>query len=352
MLTPAALVGFCAALFRAVGLGEDHARIAADNLVEAERNNIPTHGLSRLGAYLAAIERGVIEPCPVITVTRQGATGLVDGGNGPGMLIAHRAMSEAIDLARAHGIGLVAVRRSNHFGAAGYLAQMALDHGMIGLALSNASATVAPYGGSAGGFGTNPLAFAAPAGDGAPFLLDMATSVAARGQLRLALTENRPIPPDWAVSTGGRPATTAAEALAGVLLPFGGAKGYGIALMVEILSSMLSGACSGQGVSSMYHEGDRPAGVGHAFLAINIAAFCPVEDFTARFDHFAATLRAIAPLAGGPPVRLPGERRAEDRRITDERGIVLPTALLAELDRLADRLALPPLAAFATEDRP
>lgn len=340
---------FCSAAFRAVGLGPDAAKIAADNLVCADASGVRTHGLARLDAYLQAFERGAIKAQPEIAITRHEATAVIDGDNGSGPVVAHAAMREAMALARRYGVGMVTVRGSNHFGAAGHFTQMAADEGMLALALSNSSATVAPLGGTKPAFGTNPMAFGAPGGADPDFAMDMASSIASRGQLRLAQVKGGEIPADWAVSPEGRPARTADEAMAGALFPFGGAKGYSIALMIEILSSMLSDAASGKEVNSMYNIGASPANVGHAFIVIDIAAFRPVADFTAHYGRFAQSLRDTPALEGAPAPRLPGESKARIRKLSERDGVTIPENVATEMRAIAARLNLTLPAPFQSE---
>lgn len=341
---------FCTAAFCAVGLSADAAKIAADNLVSADADGVRTHGLARLDAYLKAFERGAIKAQPQIAITRHAATAVIDGDNGSGPVVAHAAVREAMDLARQYGVGLVTVRGSNHFGAAGHFTQMAAAEGMVAFAMSNSSATVAPLGGTKPAFGTNPLAFGAPGGVDPDFALDMASSIASRGQLRLAQVKGGEIPSDWAVSAEGRPARTADEAMAGALFPFGGAKGYSIALMIEIMSSMLSGAASGQEVNSMYNVEAAPANVGHAFIAIDIAAFRPVAEFTSHYSRFAQSLRQTPPLEGGPAPRLPGESKARIRQDSQAEGVKIPANVVTEMRAIAARLDLTLPAKFQSEN--
>lgn len=337
----AALCSFAARLLAAVGVCEADAAIVADVLVSADLRGVDSHGLSRLPAYVEALARGMINARPNITV-EPGAGGVarVDGDNGLGFLAAQRAMATAVDLACAQGVGVAAVRRSNHFGAAGYYVAQAAARGSIGLALSNASPTMAAFGGREPILGTNPLAVGIPRRDAPPVIHDMATASIARGRLRVAGGDDDPLPEGLAVTREGLPARTVGEALDGVLLPFGGAKGGGLALVIGILAGVLSGAGFGRGVRTMYSDGTAHADVGHLFLAFDIEAFMPREAFFARLEDMLAQVKEGAPAQGVREILLPGERAG---RIAAERaiaGVPLAPATVRSLQEKADALGV------------
>lgn len=341
-----ALRDFAARLLNAVGVRETEAAIVADVLVSTDLRGVDSHGLARLPVYVDALARDMINARPNITV-EPGASGVarVDGDNGLGFLAAQRAMVTAIDLAAVQGIGVAAVHRSNHFGAAGHYAAHAAARGSIGLVLSNASPTMAAFGGREPILGTNPLAVAIPRRDAPPIIHDMATASIARGRLRLAGTDDEPLPEGLAVTREGLPARTVGEALDGVLLPFGGAKGGGLALIISILAGVLSGAGFGRGVRTMYSDSTAHADVGHLFLALDIEAFMPREAFFTRLEDMLAQVKEGAPAVGFREILLPGERAA---RIAAERavtGIPLAPATVRSLKEKADALgiALPAL---------
>jgi ureidoglycolate dehydrogenase (NAD+) len=326
----AALTSFCRDVLVAVGLDERDAATVAGSLVAADLRGVATHGVLRLPVYVERMRRGLIATRPSIQVRRTGpATATVDGGNGPGQVVALRAMREAVALAEGAGVGLVSVHGSNHFGAAGWFALHAAERGMIGLALTHAEADVVPFGGRRPALGTNPLAVAVPRGDGPPVLLDMATSGVAMGRVLLARTRGEPIPEDWAVDADGEPTTDPRQVRA--VRPMAGPKGYGLAFVVEVLAGLLSGSRSGTEVRRMYDDFDEPQGIGHFLGAIDPARFVPPEVFAGSVDRLAGQLKATPPAPGFDEVLLPGEPedRAEARHRRD--GVPIPEELRREL---------------------
>ena len=326
----AALTSFCRDLLVAVGLDERDAATVAGSLVAADLRGVASHGVLRLPVYVERMRRGLIATRPSIQVRRTGpATATVDGGNGPGQVVALRAMREAVALAEAAGVGLVSVHGSNHFGAAGWFALHAAERGMIGLALTHAEADVVPFGGRRAALGTNPLAVAVPRGDGPPVLLPMATSGVAMGRVLLARKQGQPIPEDWAVDADGEPTTDPGKVRA--VRPMGGPKGYGLAFVVEVLAGLLSGSRSGTEVRRMYDDFDEPQGIGHFLGAIDPARFVPPEAFAGSVDRLAGQLKATPPAPGFDEVLLPGEPedRAEARHRRD--GVPVSEELRREL---------------------
>jgi LDH2 family malate/lactate/ureidoglycolate dehydrogenase len=331
----AALTSFCQDVLVAVGLDERDAATVAGSLVAADLRGVATHGVLRLPVYVERMRRGLIATRPDIHVVHTGpATATVDGGNGPGQVVALRAMREAVELAETAGVGLVSVRHSNHFGAAGWFALHAAERGMIGLALTHAEADVVPFGGRRAALGTNPLAVAVPRGDGPPVLLDMATSGVAMGKVLLARKQGRPIPDDWAVDAEGEPTTDPGRVRA--VRPLGGPKGYGLAFVVEVLAGLLSGSRSGTEVRRLYHDFDRPQEIGHLLGAIDPARFVPPEAFAGSVDRLAGQLKATPPAPGFDAVLLTGEpeERAEARHRCD--GVPVPEELGRELAALGE----------------
>jgi ureidoglycolate dehydrogenase (NAD+) len=329
----AALTSFCREVLVAVGLDQRDAATVAGSLVAADLRGVATHGVLRLPVYVERMRRGLIATRPSIQVRRTGsATATVDGGNGPGQVVALRAMREAVALAEGAGVGLVSVHGSNHFGAAGWFALRAAEWGMIGLALTHAEADVVPFGGRRPALGTNPLAVAVPRGDGPPVLLDMATSGVAMGRVLLARKQGEPIPEDWAVDADGEPTTDPRQVRA--VRPMAGPKGYGLAFVVEVLAGLLSGSRSGTEVRRMYDDFDEPQGIGHFVGAIDPARFVPPEVFAGSVDRLAGQLKATPPAPGFDEVLLPGEpeERAEARHRRD--GIPIPEELRRELVEL------------------
>ncbi len=338
-----ALLEFCARVFARAGLAPDAAAVVAESLVWADLHGIATHGVSRVPTYVERLERGLVNAAPQMRLeSTLPVAARLDGDNGMGALVAARAMREAIERARAAGIGAVAARRSNHFGCAGYWARQAVPQGCIGVCISPASRSLAPYGSKSPLFGTNPFAVAAPAGRHATWALDFATSVAARGHIRLAAREGRAIPEGWAIDRDGRPATDAVRALEGVMLPFAGAKGSALAMLAEILGGVLAGASFAGDVRDPNTDFSAPQGVGHFFLALRVDAFLPLEEFAARMETLIARVKALPPAAGVAEVMYPGEPEARTAAERRAQGIPLPDATRVALAALAARLGVAP----------
>lgn len=339
----ATLSGLCAALFRAVGVPDEDAALTADVLIEANLSGMDSHGVSRMSAYLERLRQGGVAPCPRITVLNDFPAGATwDAGGSLGQVVAARAMRAAMDKARAVGVGFVSVRGNNHTGANAYYARMAAAEGFIGLITGNGPPMVAPWGSASPFFSTNPLSLGVPAKEERPVIIDMATSVSARGKIILAARENRSIPVGWATDKDGNDTTDPRAALEGVLLPFGGHKGYAIGLMVEILSGLLSGAGYGLNMNEHYNRHDVPVNSGNLFAAIDIAKFTPADDFREQMDAMIRAIHNGRPRPGVKEILLPGEIEARTRDERLRTGIPLSEALLSELHELCRTHGLDP----------
>ena len=321
-----ALVG---AIFEAEGIrAEDAARIAYC-LVLADLRGVASHGVSRLSIYLERIRRGMVEKQPRFAVTEASpVAALLDGGNGFGFLTATKAMDLAVERADRFGIGMVGVRNSNHFGMAACYLLQAVEAGYAALVFTNASPAMPVWGGREPLLGTSPFAFGAP-GD-PPIILDMATSVVARGKIRRAAAAGEAIPEGWALDKDGNPTTDASAAYEGLILPLGGPKGSGLSLMMEVMAGVMTGAAFGGEVRNQYDRFDAPQNVGHMMVAFKPGVFVG-DAYGERMGELAARAKGSTPVHEGQPVLLPGEpealREAERRRD----GIVLAAA---ELDSI------------------
>jgi LDH2 family malate/lactate/ureidoglycolate dehydrogenase len=333
---------YVGSLFEQAGVPAPDAATVADSLVEADLRGVASHGTTRVGIYLERLQAGLIDPRPTMAAVRETPTTLLlDGGNGLGPVVGIRAMDEAIRRAEAYGTAWVSVRNSNHFGAAAYYVQRAVAKGCVGLALTNAPATMALWGGRTPFLGTNPFAMGVPAGAERPIVVDMATSVAARGKIILAAKKGEPIPEGLAVDPDGRPTTNAQAGLDGAMLPFGQHKGYGIALLIEMLSGVLAGATVAPNVGNLY---DNPTGVqnvGHGFGAIRVDALAPSEEFAARMDALIREVRQSPRGAGVPRIYLPGEIEFELAERNRREGLLLAEPTVKELAALGARFGVP-----------
>jgi ureidoglycolate dehydrogenase (NAD+) len=339
----AGLRAFCAGALQDVGVRKGGAVETAEGLVAADLRGVHSHGVLRLGIYVDRLRAGSIHPeAELATVHDAGAVVVADAGAGPGIAMAARAMDLAIGRAREYGVGLVSVRNANHCGMLAHFALRAIRDGMIGLAASNADSQVAPYGARAKFLGTNPLAIAIPAREEPPVVLDMATSVVAHGKVKGAFDRGEAIPPGWAVDPEGNPTRDPAQALAGALLAFGGAKGSALSIAIDLLAGVLPGGKSGPEIVPLYQRLDEPQGVGQLFAALRVEAFDSLDTFTRRVDETVRRIRALPTAAGVARVLLPGEleHALAIERETD--GIPLPADAVAELARVAVLLGRKP----------
>jgi LDH2 family malate/lactate/ureidoglycolate dehydrogenase len=271
--------------------------------------------------YARRIAAGTINAQPNIRIERETHTSAhVDGDNGPGQWVADVAMQTAIRLARKSGIGIVGVRRSNHLGAAGHYPWMAAQEGLIGLCTTNGPVILAPTGGVTPTFGNNPIGVGIPAGQYLPIVLDVAMSVATRGKIGLELAEGRPLLEGWILDRLGRPSTNPADLVAGLGVPIGGHKGYGLALVMEVLAGVLTGANFGwANRRERALREARPAGFGHFFMAIDPELFMPAAEFTARVDQLISEAKSSERAVGEEEILIPGERelRARERSLRE-----------------------------------
>lgn len=335
-IMPEAAIRFAAGLFAAKGVPAEDSSIAAECLVRADLRGVNTHGIVRMQIYLDRIDLGLVNPCPDLTFERVAAAAArLDGQNGLGFVVATRAVTEAITIARETGLGLVGIRRSTHFGmAASYLLQ-AVDAGFLAMVFTNAARAMPPWGGREALLGTSPFAVAAPNPGGTPFVLDMSPTVAARGKIRKAHREERAIPDFWALDATGRPTTDAGAALAGTLLPIGGPKGAGLSMMLDILCGVLTGANFAGEVGNQYLDLDRPQGMGHFILIMRPDLFVTSEDFAARMAHLVDVLKSNPKADGVNEIFMPGERSAQKEAAHRRAGIPYRRADLDPLLTLA-----------------
>jgi L-2-hydroxycarboxylate dehydrogenase (NAD+) len=331
-------------VFQKVGVSRDDAVLLTDSLIEANLRGVDTHGITRmLCVYVERIQKGVMSAKSNLTVVREKAsTALIDCHNSIGQVGAARAMRMAIEKARQTGVAFTAIAHSNHYGAAGYWAMMALPHGMIGFASTNAPAVVAPTGGRTALFGTNPICITIPADGELPVVLDMATTVVARGRINLHAKQNKPLEPGWAIDERGAPTTDPHAALKGLLAPIGGYKGYGIMLAVDFLCGVLTGSNYGTHFPGFLADNMiEPTDVGSVFAAVNIESFMDLPEFTAAIDKAIREIKTSTRVDGVERIYIPGEIEFEmkDQRLAN--GIPIPEEVVKDFVELGRELAIP-----------
>lgn len=317
---PGSLIATATALFEKADLPPEHAAIVAQGLVEANLRGIDSHGASRIPMYLTRLRRGVVNPRPNIRVERMAtAAAQVDGDDGMGLIVGRRAMEEGIALAQDTGIGLVGIRRSTHYGMAALYVLQAIEAGMMAIACTNSSPALPVWGGRTSFLGASPLAVGIPGGARAPYVLDMAMTVIARGKIRLAAQHGETIPEGLALDAQGRPTQDARQAFEGVCLPFGGLKGAALSMLMDLLAGVFTGANFGGEVKSLYFDHAAPQNVGHLFIVMRPDLFMPQQAFEERMDLFVDRAKACPRAAGVDEILMPGEpeeRAAAERRRT------------------------------------
>ena len=334
---------FCVAALRACGLSEADARVTADVLVTTDTFGVFTHGTKSLRGYVRRVRAGGLKADAVPQIVAEGpAWAIVDGQSAIGMVTSVRAMNTAIEKAKTAGVAYVGVRNSCHFGAAGYYVNLAARADMIGMAMANDTPSMAVPGSRKGVLGTNPFAYAVPAGEEAPIFLDIASSAVAGGKIRIYQAQGRKVPDNWLVDTEGVPTTDPfAYPFAGSLLPFAGHKGYGIAAMIETLAGVLSGAgMMWDVVSWIDGEPSLPTQHGAAFLAMDVGAMMPIETFKGRVDKMIRDIRQAPKATGAERIYLPGEIEWQHRRQALAQGLALPADVLTSLRGLAEDLGM------------
>lgn len=334
---------FVATVLERRGMSRENAGVVARVMTEADTYGISSHGAAKLPAYLARVDSGAMELEPEIVVERETASGArVNAGNGFGQIAASRGMRLAMDRAAATGVGFVSVAHSNHFGVAGHYVRTAASEGMIGIAMTNASPAIAPFNGTLKLFGTNPVAFGIPAGAQTPVVLDMSSSMVARGRIRREIDAGETeIPLGWANDADGRATTDPVKALEGSLAPIGGAKGAGLALIVELLTGALTGSAEVGRVANLY-DTSGPANTAHAFIAIDPDAFVGRAAFIGAVE---ATLGTVIGMTAvdGTAVRYPGLVEEDRAREITRDGAPLSHRSVDGLNELAAAVGLPPL---------
>jgi len=341
----AKLVEFIARALVAAGVPPEDAGKVAALMAEADARGGDAHGVFRLPQYVKQIQSGAVNPRPNIQiVSSKAGTALIDGDNGLGHLVMTRAAELAIEKARECGIGWVGTRRSNHAGPAQLYPRMAAAQDMIGLYFCVGNANLLPpWGGTEVLLSTNPIAIAVPGLRHPTITLDMATTNTAFGKIRLKAQRGEPMPEGWMIDREGKPLTDAKRASEGFLVPIGGPKGYGLALMIGLLAGTLNGAAFGRDVVDYTVDSKTPSNTGQSIIALDIAAFADVPSFKQQVDEVWDVMKSSPTLPGVDEVRLPGERSEQIYRERMAHGVPLSEGQRKVLDELAERLGISPL---------
>lgn len=341
----ASLQAFIARAFVAVGIPEADAQTTASLMAQADLIGQDGHGAFRLPQYIRRIQAGGVNKTPKFRILEErAATAVVDGDNGMGHLVMHHATELAMKKAETTGVAWVGARYSNHAGPASLYAMMPLKRDMIGLYVAVGSANhLPPWGGTEMLLSTNPIAVAIPGAKYPPIVLDMATTVAAYGKVKTAAQRGEMMPEGWMIDRDGNPLTDPTRASEGFLLPIGGAKGYGLALIFGILAGTLNGAAFGRDVIDFNADDTSTSNTGQFILALDIKAFADPDRFRASIDTVWEEMKSSPKMTGVSEIRLPGERLDKVTRERTEKGIPLAPALKAQLDDLAARLGIEPL---------
>ena len=331
-----------ATVLSAAGFRSEDAALVAEVLVEADLRGVDSHGVTRLHGYLEMIDAGHVNPQPEVTVEREsGGTVLLDGDRGIGIIAARQAMDRAIALSAESGIACVSLRNVSHTGLLGWYTMRAARQGLIGIAMNNGPCMTPPFGGLEPVAATNPISIAAPSGGPHPVALDMATTTVAAGKIRLARKLGQPIPADWGLDRDGQPCTDPAEVIDNGFYQWtGGYKGFGLAMMIEILTGVLSGGLFGRDVPTMVAYGQDPLVSNGFYVAIDVERFLPLEEFCSRVDRLVEQVRETEPIDEDQPVLVAGDKELGCRETRLEQGIPLSHQVADELDELLDRFEL------------
>ena len=346
LVAASAIAAFIKDAMAAVGVPDVDAAKVAELMVEADLTGADAHGVFRLPQYIRRIKAGGVNPKPAIKVEKTApATATVDGDNGMGHLVMQRAADTAIALAKETGVAWVGARRSNHAGAAGTYAAMALPHDMIGIYSAVANANHMPAWGAAESvLSTNPIAIAVPAGDEPPVVLDIATTVVSYGTVKAYRLQGKPMPEGWMIGAkDGKPITDSAKSGDGLLMPIGGHKGSGLALVLGLLAGVLNGAAFGREVVDFNADDESACNTGHFIIALDVSRFLPIAAFKAQIDRQLRDLKSSPVFPGFYSIRLPGEQRQARRVDRATKGVPVFPEVVEQLDKLAAELKIKPL---------
>jgi ureidoglycolate dehydrogenase (NAD+) len=340
IIVPAAVLNaFVVDVLVVFGVPRDDAVIVADCLLMANLSGVDSHGVVRLAHYLTRLTNGTIKTHPrIVFEQRAPSLGILDGGDGLGHVVTYKACTEAMHLAAESGSGIVVVKNSSHFGMTGFYIKRLVEAGYIGMMMTATDAFLIPFGSRKPFFGTNPIAIGFPT-DGIPVILDMATTSIPYGKIAIAKTEGSPIPPDWGFNAEGNP-TTDPNAIAG-LHPIAGPKGSGLAMVIDIFSSILTGMPWGPHVNAMYGDLNNPRNLGHFVMALDVNRFMPLDIFKRHLGEMLHEFSALPPAEGFSQVLYPGQIEGLRRQQRLAEGIPIPPGLFQELQDLGKTYKVP-----------
>lgn len=336
------LINICSGILQKHHVPFEDAQVVAASLVDADLRGVSSHGVIRLPIYLSRLKNGVIPATAKIEIVKETeSTAVIDGKDGLGQVVSKKAIDLLLEKAEKNAISAVTVRNSNHFGAAAYWAAKIQEKGMIGFSVSNVEPLMPPPGGAAARVGNNPISIVVPTGDSRPIVVDMATSTVPLGKILNAKSKGELIPEGWAVDSTGKPTTDPDKVVnGGFLYPVGGPKGYALAIIVDVLSALLSGGATGNEINSMYNDINNPNCVSHFFMAIRVDAFIQPELFyqaVKRYTHFIKD----TPLAeGSRGIFMPGEIEHLNKESNATVGINLPDSVFNDLVDIAKEAGL------------
>ena len=333
------LEAFVHDMLRAIGMSDEQIRYCGNGIMQSHLRCLPGQGqgVSKLLQYYDRVGSGGIDlEAPFEIVKETAALALVDGHNGLGSMIGQKSMELAVEKAKSGGIGTVIVRNSTHFGSSAVHARIALEHDCIGIAMTNAGPEMAPWGGTTGAVGTNPWSVAAPTGGDFPLVLDIALTTAGKGMMRWLVREGKKMPTDWALTPEGHETDDPAAAMQGALLGIGQHKGYGLAMITDVLTGVIGGGAFGL---SPYSDPARQ-GVAHTFIAVDIGWFMPVDEFKQRMDAFISEVKSSKLRPGFDEILIPGEIEYRREQGYRQNGAEVDESLMVQLEEIASKLGV------------
>lgn len=333
---PEKLREFTSQIMQKVGLSKDKSDMFAESLIKADLRGMSSHGVTRLKTYSYRLEAGLVDAKAEPTIVSDAPSLLlIDGNNCLGVPSAMMAMKLCVERAEQSGACFAAVRGGNHFGVGEFFTDYAAEKGMIGIAMANGPTALAPIGGKKAVLGTNPLSVSIPSGKYGCINLDMATSMVARGKVALAAKEGRSIPEGWGIDADGRPTTDPNKVKC--MLPFGGPKGFAICLIIEILSSCLSGAATGQTMGSFYDFSGKIQNSGFFLGAMDVSKIMAIDEFKRNVDELADSIKNSPKAEGCDEIFLPGEIEQRKTIAAEKNGIAISEAVLNELREISEK---------------